>query len=63
MEWAKDGETGELYMVQARPETVQSAQRSAVLKTYHLKQRGRRLVSGAAVGQGMLLSSWRSTLR
>lgn len=51
MEWAKDGETGELHMVQARPETVQSADRSTVLRTYRLKQKGRRLVSGAAVGR------------
>ena len=51
MEWAKDGETGKLHMVQARPETVQSAKRSALFKTYRLKQKGRRIVSGAAVGQ------------
>lgn len=53
MEWAKDGETGELHMVQARPETVQSADRSTVLRTYRLKQKGRRLVSGAAVGRSI----------
>jgi pyruvate,water dikinase len=53
MEWAKDGETGELHMVQARPETVQSARRSALLRTYRLKEKGRRLVSGAAIGQGI----------
>ncbi len=51
MEWAKDGETGEIHMVQARPETVQSLRRPALLKTYRLKQKGRRLVSGPAVGQ------------
>jgi pyruvate, water dikinase len=53
MEWAKDGETGELYMVQARPETVQSGKRSALLKTYRLKEAGKPLVSGAAVGQSI----------
>jgi len=53
MEWAKDGETGELYLVQARPETVQSARGAAVLKTWRLKARGKALVSGAAVGEGI----------
>jgi pyruvate,water dikinase len=53
MEWAKDGETSEIYMVQARPETVQSARRSAVLKTYRLKEKGKLLISGAAIGQSI----------
>ena len=53
MEWAKDGETGELYMVQARPETVQSAVRSASFKTYRLKQSGKRLLTGSAIGQAI----------
>ena len=34
MEWAKDGETGDLYIVQARPETVQSQKEAGSLKTY-----------------------------
>ena len=38
MEWAKDGNTGELFIVQARPETVQSQRAAGTLKTYKLKQ-------------------------
>lgn len=53
MEWAKDGETGELAIVQARPETVQSARHGAALKTYRLKQKGERLLTGAAIGQAI----------
>lgn len=53
MEWAKDGETGELAIVQARPETVQSLQSAGQLKTYKLKQEGKRLLSGAAIGQAI----------
>jgi len=50
MEWAKDGETGALYIVQARPETVQSRRGAGALKTYSLKDKGPLLVSGLAVG-------------
>ena len=50
MEWAKDGETGALYIVQARPETVQSRRDAGALKTYSLKDKGPLLVSGLAVG-------------
>ena len=39
IEWAKDGETGELFIVQARPETVQSRSEASSLKTYTLKRR------------------------
>jgi pyruvate, water dikinase len=53
MEWAKDGETDELSIVQARPETVQSQKEAASLKTYRLKQRGERLVAGLAIGQAI----------
>jgi len=37
VEWAKDGQTGELFVVQARPETVQSQREGNVLRSYHLK--------------------------
>ncbi|MBD2153492.1 phosphoenolpyruvate synthase [Leptolyngbya sp. FACHB-16] len=37
VEWAKDGQTGELFVVQARPETVQSQKQANVLRSYHLK--------------------------
>ena len=50
MEWAKDGATGELFIVQARPETVQSQKDKNVIKTYVLKQKGKLLVEGASVG-------------
>ncbi len=50
MEWAKDGSDGHLYMVQARPETVESQQSGSVLKLYRLKEHGEVLTSGRAVG-------------
>ena len=51
MEWAKDGIDGQLYMVQARPETVVSQRRGNVLETYALKAAGKVLASGRAVGE------------
>ncbi|HDM67226.1 MAG TPA: phosphoenolpyruvate synthase, partial [Thermoplasmatales archaeon] len=50
IEWAKDGITGELYIVQARPETVHSQRDVATLQTYVLEEKGRLLVQGEAVG-------------
>ncbi len=50
MEWAKDGKTGRLYIVQARPETVQSQKDSTRLEEYVLKQKGKILVEGKSVG-------------
>ena len=50
MEWAKDGLDGELYMVQARPETVASQQHGAVLEEYHLQSTGELLATGHSVG-------------
>jgi pyruvate,water dikinase len=50
LEWAKDGNTGELFIVQARPETVQSRRNPDVLETYRLQKRGSVLASGRAVG-------------
>ncbi len=50
MEWAKDGHTGELFIVQARPETVQSLRERDVLETYRLTQKGTVLVRGRSVG-------------
>jgi len=40
MEWAKDGQSNELFIVQARPETVMSQKNKNVLETYVLKQKG-----------------------
>jgi pyruvate, water dikinase len=51
MEWAKDGSDGQLYMVQARPETVASQRRGDVLETYELKAPGTVLASGRSVGE------------
>ncbi|MHB8780013.1 MAG: phosphoenolpyruvate synthase, partial [Candidatus Geothermincolia bacterium] len=50
MEWAKDGQTGELMIVQARPETVQAQRSLSVMKTYRLLETGKRLVTGLAIG-------------
>jgi pyruvate,water dikinase len=50
IEWAQDGRSGELFIVQARPETVQSQKSKNVLEEYILKDKGKLLCSGAAVG-------------
>jgi pyruvate,water dikinase len=51
MEWAKDGRTGELFVLQARPETVQSQKRRDTLEIYRLRARGPALARGRAVGE------------
>jgi pyruvate,water dikinase len=51
VEWAKDGKSGELFIVQARPETVQSQKSMEVLITYHLDKRGPVLARGKSVGE------------
>ncbi|MGE5193837.1 MAG: phosphoenolpyruvate synthase, partial [Deltaproteobacteria bacterium] len=51
MEWAKDGKTGELFIVQARPETVQSQKASGTLESYRLREKGPVLVRGRSVGE------------
>jgi len=53
IEFAKDGLTGELFIVQARPETVQSQRQAGSLKTYKLKAKGRELISGISVGEAI----------
>ena len=50
IEWAKDGRDGKLYVVQARPETVQSQKKKNVLEEYILKSKSKILCVGAAVG-------------
>jgi len=50
IEWAKDGRTGELFIVQARPETVHSEKDPNVLEEYILKEKGEVLVTGLSVG-------------
>lgn len=51
MEWAKDGKTGQLFIVQARPETVMSQKNRNVYETYIMKQKGRLIVQGKSVGE------------
>ncbi len=53
MEWATDGETGELFVVQARPETVQSQKEAGTLKTYRLTEAGERIAAGLAIGSSI----------
>ncbi len=53
MEWAKDGETGELFIVQARPETVQSRKYASAFRCYRIKSKGRKLVSGLSIGDAI----------
>ena len=53
MEWARDGETGELFMVQARPETVQSQKTGSRFTLHHLRETGTVLVTGAAIGDSI----------
>lgn len=50
IEWAKDGITGELFIVQARPETVQSQREKDVLETYVIEEKSEVLVKGRSVG-------------
>ncbi|MDT8893866.1 phosphoenolpyruvate synthase [Halomonas sp. I1] len=51
IEWALDGDDGALYIVQARPETVVSQQEGGKLERFQLKEKGRTLVTGRAIGQ------------
>jgi pyruvate,water dikinase len=53
IEWAKDGRTGELFIVQARPETVHSQVGAPVLEIHRLKETGEVLARGKSVGQGV----------
>lgn len=50
MEWAKDGKTNQLFIVQARPETVQSQKDLSQLEEYVMKEEGQILVEGQSVG-------------
>ncbi|MFO7703672.1 MAG: phosphoenolpyruvate synthase [Halopseudomonas sp.] len=51
IEWAKDGDDNQLYIVQARPETVKSRNNVNVMERYLLKEKGEILVEGRAIGQ------------
>jgi pyruvate,water dikinase len=54
MEWAKDGESGDLFIVQARPETVQSQHTASAFRTYRIKSKGKKLVSGLSIGDAVV---------
>ncbi|WP_108125608.1 phosphoenolpyruvate synthase [Saccharospirillum mangrovi] len=51
IEWVRDGSDGQLYIVQARPETVKSQGSSQVIERYALKEHGKVLIEGRAIGQ------------
>jgi len=51
IEWAKDGHTGEMFILQARPETVQSRRDMDIMEVFKLKQRGPVLITGRSVGE------------
>src|SRR5438132_231159 len=53
IEWARDTATGQIFIVQARPETVQALKEAASLTTYRLKEKGKRVLSGLAVGEAI----------
>lgn len=53
IEWARDGETGELFIVQARPETVQSRSDLALLKSYTVTRAGPEVARGLSVGDAV----------
>ena len=63
IEWAKDGEDGQLYIVQARPETVASQASTDLFESYGLKGSGRVLVTGKAVGEKIATGSVRVIAR
>jgi pyruvate, water dikinase len=53
MEWAKDGETGDTFIVQARPETFRSRREAGAVKTYRVNKKGRMLGSGLSIGDAV----------
>jgi pyruvate,water dikinase len=53
VEWGKDGETGQLFVLQARPETVHSNKKGASVRIYKLLGKGPLLTQGLAVGEGI----------
>ncbi len=59
IEWGKDGETGDLYILQARPETVQSQKQAGSLKTYSLQEEGEIVLSGIAIGEAIAVGEAR----
>ena len=54
MEWARDGGTGEIFIVQARPETVQSRPGATTFRSYAITKKGKTLAEGLAVGDAVV---------
>ncbi len=54
IEWAKDGERNELFIVQARPETVQSRKETGHHRAYRIRSKGRKLVTGLSIGDAIV---------
>jgi len=54
IEWAKDGQSGQLFIVQARPETVQSRRSTGEFRTYRIKSKGRKLATGLSIGEAVV---------
>ena len=50
IEWAKDGKTGDLFIVQSRPETVQTEKKDFIFQEYQIKPSGKAIVQGIAIG-------------
>ena len=59
VEWGKDGETGQLFVLQARPETVHSNREGTSLRLYRLTGKGEQLAQGLAVGEGIAVGTAR----
>lgn len=53
IEWAKDGNSGKIFIVQARPETVHSSQKGKTFKSFKLKEKGKKIVTGQAIGEAI----------
>ncbi|HZR08023.1 MAG TPA: phosphoenolpyruvate synthase [Myxococcales bacterium] len=62
VEWGKDGETGQLFVLQARPETVHSNRAGTSLRIYKLTGKGEQLAQGLAVGEGIAVGTARVIL-
>ncbi len=56
IEWAKDGETGEMFIVQARPETVQSHRTGTSLRNYKIQSKGECLLQGLSIGDSVAVA-------
>ncbi|PPJ45000.1 phosphoenolpyruvate synthase [Rhizobium sp. KAs_5_22] len=53
MEWARDGNTGDMYIVQARPETVQARRDVGIFKSYTIHNKGKLLTKGLSIGDAI----------